>query len=59
MEIIYNSKNQRNNLFSSIRGGKSTCEILGELEKDLLSQMAQALTLVYGGETKSRRGMIA
>ncbi len=59
MEIIHNSKNERNNLFTSLRGGKSTCEILGEIEKDLLGQMAQALTIVYGGETKSRRGMIA
>jgi hypothetical protein len=59
MEIIYNHRTDRSNAFSSIRGGKDSADILRDGEKDLLGQMAQALTIVYGGEPKRRRGMTA
>lgn len=59
MEIIYNARSQQKSPFSPIRGGKEACSILQDVQKELLDQMAQALTIVYGGETKRRRGMIA
>lgn len=59
MEIIYNLRSERENAFSTIRGGKDSAGILRDVEKDLLGQMAQAFTVVYGGEPKRRRGMIA
>ena len=59
MEIIYNARSEQKKSFSSIRGGKATCIILQDVQKELLDQMARALTIVYGGETKRRRGMIA
>ena len=59
MEIIHNQNPARKNSFSHVRGSKNTSDILRDAEKDLLGQMAQTLTLIYGGEIKSRRGMTA
>ena len=59
MEIIHNQNSSRKNAFSHVRGGKDTSDILHDGQKDLLGQMAQALTVIYGGEIKSRRGLTA
>ena len=59
MEIIHNQNTARKNAFSHVRGGKDTSDILRDGEKDLLGQMAQALTVIYGGDFKSRRGLTA
>ena len=59
MEIIHNQNTARKHSFSTVRGGKDTSDILRDGEKDLLGQMALALTVTYGGEIKSRRGLTA
>ncbi|MFZ7145897.1 MAG: hypothetical protein ACO1G6_11215 [Bacteroidota bacterium] len=59
MEIIHNQNASRKNAFSPLRGGKDSSDILRDGEKDLLGQMAQALTVVFGGEIKGRRKLSA
>ena len=59
MDIIHNLNNARKHAFSQVRGGKDSSDILCDGEKDLLGQMAQALTMIYGGGIKSRRELSA
>ena len=59
MEIIHTQNNLRKNAFASVRGGKTTSEILHDGEKILLNQMSQILTVVVGGDTRNRRGLTA
>ncbi|MBL0102700.1 MAG: hypothetical protein IPP51_02360 [Bacteroidetes bacterium] len=55
MEIIHNQSNERKTAFSTIRGGKREADILQSGEKALIDQVAQALTVIVGGEMKRRR----
>lgn len=59
MKIIRNQNTESKKPFSTIRGEKDTVNILRDGEKDLLGQIAHALTVIYGGEMKSRRGVTA
>ena len=53
MEIIHNQNSFLT--LNKIRGGKTASDSLQNSEKELLHQMAEALTVVYGGHFKRRR----
>ena len=58
MEIIYNNSGVKANQdlsLNTIRGGKRISDVLLTVEKELLTQMAETLTIIYGGHFKKRR----
>ena len=54
MEIVHNL-NSSSSPLSSVRGGKRISDALQSAEKELLHQMAEAFTIINGGQFKKRR----
>ena len=54
MEIVHNL-NTHSSQLSTIRGGKRLSDALQSAEKELLLQMAEAFTIINGGQIKRRR----
>ncbi len=57
MEIVHNLKSNRNenSPFSVTFGDKASDHTLQSLEKNLLKQMGNVLSIVHGGAGRSRR----
>jgi hypothetical protein len=55
MEIIHPNQISQSLSLNTVRGGKRTSDALLTAERELLDQMSEALTIVYGGHFKKRR----
>ena len=55
MEIIHNLNNSHLLSLNTVRGGKRLSDALQAAEKELLNQMAEAFTVINGGQYKKRR----
>jgi hypothetical protein len=55
MEIVHNLNNNKSFSLNTVHGDKNVSDTLRENEKELLHQMAEAFTVVTGGQFKRRR----
>jgi hypothetical protein len=53
MEIIHNQNHSQS--LNTVRGGKNASDTLQAAEKELLYQMSETFTIIYGGQFKRRR----
>lgn len=56
---IVNQNSESTSMFSVIKGGKNTSDVLRFNEMDLLFQVTQVFQVIYGGQFKSTRSKTA